>query len=143
MQSPNPPPPPPSVACSLHAYSFIQQSSRSVKTMNAKNTKKSTIHENADANITCDFGDGAISRFRSRLLHKRLARLYLDCHTDTPIQLNAIVPSNLCLRKLKCACDVGCEGTVFKYLHCSASQGLFSFPLIMTRTISTGCCIYF
>ena len=24
--------------------------------------KKSPIHENADANITCDFGDGDISR---------------------------------------------------------------------------------
>ena len=38
---------------SSHAYSFIQQSDRSVKTMNAKNTKKSPIHENAD--ITCGF----------------------------------------------------------------------------------------
>ena len=35
--------------------------------MNAKNTKKSPIHENSDANITCDFGD--ISSFRSRLPH--------------------------------------------------------------------------
>ena len=54
---------------SLHAYSYIQQSGRSVKTMNAKNTKKSLIHENADANITCDFGDGDISRSRNRLPH--------------------------------------------------------------------------
>ena len=30
--------------------------------MNPKNSKKSPIHENADANITCDFGDGDISR---------------------------------------------------------------------------------
>ena len=30
--------------------------------MNVKNTKKLPIHENADANITCDFGDGDISR---------------------------------------------------------------------------------
>ena len=31
--------------------------------MNANITrKKSSIHENADANITCDFGDGDISR---------------------------------------------------------------------------------
>ena len=30
--------------------------------MNVKNTKKSPIHENADANITWDFGDGDISR---------------------------------------------------------------------------------
>ena len=29
--------------------------------------KKSPIHENADANITCDFGDGDISRSRSFL----------------------------------------------------------------------------
>ena len=30
--------------------------------MNPKNTKKSPIHENADANTTCNFGDGDISR---------------------------------------------------------------------------------
>ena len=35
--------------------------------MNAKKTKKSQIHENADVNITCDFGDSDISRCRSRL----------------------------------------------------------------------------
>ena len=46
---------------SLHAYSYIQQSCRSLKSMNAKD-EKSPIHENADANITCDFGDGDISR---------------------------------------------------------------------------------
>ena len=39
--------------------------------MNAKNTKKSLIHENADANITCYFGDGDISRSRSRFTHTR------------------------------------------------------------------------
>ena len=44
-------------ACSLHAYSYIQQSGHIVKTMNAKNTKKSPIHDNADTNINCDFGD--------------------------------------------------------------------------------------
>ena len=37
--------------------------------MNAKNMKKSPIHDNADANITCDFGDDDISRYRSRLPH--------------------------------------------------------------------------
>ena len=36
--------------------------------MNPKNSrKKSPIHENADANITCDFGEGDISRSRSVL----------------------------------------------------------------------------
>ena len=55
---------------------YIQQSGRSVKTMNVKNMKKSPIHENADANITCDFGDGDISRYRSRFPHTcSLARL--------------------------------------------------------------------
>ena len=38
-----------------------------LKNMNPKNSKKSPIHENADANITCDFGDGDISRSRSFL----------------------------------------------------------------------------
>ena len=39
--------------------------------MNAKNTKKnqSPIHENSDANITCAFGDGDISRSKSRFTH--------------------------------------------------------------------------
>ena len=69
----NPPPPPPSAQCSLLAYSYIQQSRRSVKSTNAKNTKKSPIHENADANITCDFGNGDISRSRSRLPRTRPA----------------------------------------------------------------------
>ena len=72
----NLPPQPPSLhqwaTCLLHAYSYIQQSGRSVKSVNAKNTKKSLIHENADANITCDFGD--ISRSRSRLPHTHTAR---------------------------------------------------------------------
>ena len=33
--------------------------------------KKTPIHKNADANITCDFGDGDIGRSRSRLPHTR------------------------------------------------------------------------
>ena len=45
------------------------KSGRCIKSMNAKNTEKSTIHENADANITCDFGEGDINRSRSRLPH--------------------------------------------------------------------------
>ena len=31
--------------------------------------KKSAIHDNSDANITYDFGDGDISRYRSRFPH--------------------------------------------------------------------------
>ena len=45
--------------------------------MNVKHSKKSPIHENADVNITCDFGDGDINRFRSRLPHTYIHR-YLD-----------------------------------------------------------------
>ena len=52
----------------MHIHIF-NKVARSVKTMNAKNTKKSPIHENA--NITCDFGDGDINSSRSQLLHTR------------------------------------------------------------------------
>ena len=34
--------------------------------MNANNTKKSPIHQKADANITCDFDEGDITRYMSR-----------------------------------------------------------------------------
>ena len=44
--------------------------------------KKSPIHENADANITCDFGDGDISRARSRLPHTH-ARTHAHTHART------------------------------------------------------------
>ena len=62
-------------SCWQHAYSYIQQIGGKLKTMNAKNTKKSPIHENADASITCHFGDGDISRYRSRFPHTRPVRL--------------------------------------------------------------------
>ena len=42
--------------------------------MNPKNPKKSPIHENADANITCAFGDGDISRlgfaYLTHMIHR-------------------------------------------------------------------------
>ena len=65
------------------------KSGPNLKSMNAKNTTKSPIHENADTNITCDFGVGDISRSRSRLpthtatrphTHTSLAGLQLDKH---------------------------------------------------------------
>ena len=37
------------------------QTRRNLTNINLKNTKKSTIHENTNAKITCDFGD---ERFR-------------------------------------------------------------------------------
>ena len=48
--------------------------------------KKSPIHENADANITCDFGDGDISRSWSRLSHTHThphTRTHTHTHTHT------------------------------------------------------------
>ena len=57
--------------CSWHAYSYIQQSGRRLKLWMPKIRKKSPIHENADANITCNFSDGDISRSRSLLPHTR------------------------------------------------------------------------
>ena len=60
--------------------------------MNPKNSKKSLIHENADANITCDFGDGDISRSRSFLSNtyrrERTTTQKTDSHVDF---LNLIV----------------------------------------------------
>ena len=48
----------------LHQFACI------LYAMNSKNSrKKSPIHENADADISCDFGDGDISRFTNRLPH--------------------------------------------------------------------------
>ena len=38
------------------------KSDRCIKSMNPKNKTKSPIHENADANITSDFGEGDITR---------------------------------------------------------------------------------
>ena len=40
--------------------------------MNATNTEKSPIHENAEADITCDVGDGDIRHFRRRLPHDHI-----------------------------------------------------------------------
>ena len=62
--------------------------------MNAKNTKKSPIHENANANITCEFGDGDISRFRSRLSHTRpdgniISSIIARCMTDISRMVHA------------------------------------------------------
>ena len=85
-----------------HAYTYIQQIGRKLKSMNAKNTKKLPIHENADANITCDFGDGDISRYRSRFPHTHtaspLARLYLDliiqhqgCSTQVAVDCRSMI----------------------------------------------------
>ena len=49
--------------------------------------KKSPIHENADAKITCDFGDGDISRFRSRLpTHTHMATSFALAAFETSIR---------------------------------------------------------
>ena len=59
----------------MHVYPACK-SGRCVKSRNLKNTKISPIHENADANITCDFGDGDISRlgvaYQTHVIHNYL-----------------------------------------------------------------------
>ena len=51
--------------------------------MNPKNSrKKSPIHENADANKTCDFGDGDISRSRRNDCEKSLRVVLFYCEFD-------------------------------------------------------------
>ena len=49
--------------------------------MNKKNTKKSAIHENADANISCKYRDGDISRlgvaYLTHAIHDTYLYLYL------------------------------------------------------------------
>ena len=69
----NPPPQPPlaaSVHC-MHIQIFNKLAVSLKKLCMPKiREKKSPIHENADANITRDFGDGG-SNFRSRLPHTR------------------------------------------------------------------------
>ena len=78
---------------SLHAYSYIQQSGRNLQTMNAKNRKKSPIRENADANITCHFGDGDISRYRSRFTHT-----HTHTHTHTDRRTHMRIASSIIVR---------------------------------------------
>ena len=51
--------------------------------------KTSPIHENTDANITCDFGDGDISRCRCRLPHAQIGNIV------SSISLISIVFSNV------------------------------------------------
>ena len=73
--------------------------------MNPKNSKKSPIHENADANITCDFGDGDISRSRSFLSNtyrreqkrdRRRSSDPTDGRTDSHVDfLNLIVDADI------------------------------------------------
>ena len=51
--------------------------------LDPKNSKKSLIHENAGANITCDFGDGDISRSRSFL--SNTCDTYIHTYTHTSL----------------------------------------------------------
>ena len=51
--------------------------------MNPKNTKNSPIRENADANITCEFGDSDISRLGvAYLTHVILIDTYIQRYLD-------------------------------------------------------------
>ena len=73
--------------------------------MNPKNSKKSPIHENADANITCDFGDGDISRSRSFLSTTGLnhaTNMPQTCHMQQTSINNPLNPSGVGLVNFFC-----------------------------------------
>ena len=53
--------------------------------MNPKNSKKSPIHENSDANITSDFGDGDISRSRTFLSNTYVIHTYIHTYIASSI----------------------------------------------------------
>ena len=59
-------------------YFSIQQTKKKKK----KNEKKSPIHENADASITCDFGDGDVSRlgvaYLTHVIHRPYTSLVIQ-----------------------------------------------------------------
>ena len=63
--------------CLVHVYPACKKWPLRTKYESQKYEKKSPIHENVDAKITCDFGDGDINRSRSRLPHTYIHR-YLD-----------------------------------------------------------------
>ena len=80
--------------------------------MNPKIRKKSPIHENPDANITCDFGDGDISRSMSFLSNtcttcangrRRHDGTTEDGTTDSHVDfLNLIVDVMTCVEMFMC-----------------------------------------
>ena len=120
------------VSCisSLHAYSYIQQSGRSVNTMNAKNTrKKSPIHENADANITCDFGDGDISRCRSLLPASHIVSSII-------VRLHTYVATLLRLRNRALVVHI------YHYIGCSKRRATCPPGILVAATCVAIYCIF-
>ena len=86
-----------SVAAGLSREVSFHATRRNVKNMNPKNTKKSPIHENADANITCNFRDGDISH---------LGVAYL-----THVYIGRYITTSIILR-------------YFLYVHCRSAPSL-------------------
>ena len=81
------------IACERVSAYMHPACKKCLKTMNAKNTKKSLLHEHADTNITCDFGDGDISRYRSRFPHT-----HTHTHTHTHGQAGSHIASSIIVR---------------------------------------------
>ena len=66
----------PAAGLACKVSSLYQQTRRNLKNVNTK--KITPIHENADTNITCDFGDGDISRsgvaYLTQAIHTQIDR---------------------------------------------------------------------
>ena len=118
--------------------------------MNAKNTKKSPIHENVDANITCDFGDGDISRFRSWLPHTRpgghiVSSIMLTvahrCRSyPCPGSIAMIVffhPSRFCASSGSSWCCLKSLRTLSIHLSMGLPRGLFPPTFIVVTLFAT------
>ena len=73
--------------------------------MNHKDTKKSAIHENADASITCNFGDGDISRlgvaYLTHVIHRYITTsIILRCPYCTKIGLSLSMYTKSAVKKI-------------------------------------------
>ena len=70
--------------CSLSVAACISteknQTRRSLKNINPKNTNISPVHENTNAKITCDFGDDRCRIASARLEKDIFVKIHL--HTD-------------------------------------------------------------
>ena len=78
--------------CSLSVAAGIStqkmQTRRNLKNINPKNTKKSLIHENTNAKITCDFGDD----------HCRIASARLEKDIFVKTHLHTAARCGLCAK---------------------------------------------
>ena len=70
------------------------QTRRNLKSMNPKNMKKSSIHKNRIANITCDFGDDRCRIAVARLENVISVRTYVCVQSSYSLSLSRSISSS-------------------------------------------------